>query len=233
MGGPVDEHECKLVIADRDAVAKGNIHVDNVEVLGRKSIDWFTGSYLGNGCVGAKGEGELASVAEDTAIGCEDNMFIISKPMTTGQSMELLRGEHHFRVRRVRGVAWADGWEARLRVMEVSLDFVLGCAVEFFGRASYLGGVSWRSRVVVVGVGRGDGGVFKRVDASNQIVVIEVSQASQERRWWYERHIEWWRRWCQGPLWPVGRVLRHDIVVVIFIFDHCRGRRGHGDSSGC
>ncbi len=36
MGGLVDKHECKLVTANRDAVTKGNIHVDNVEVLGRK-----------------------------------------------------------------------------------------------------------------------------------------------------------------------------------------------------
>jgi hypothetical protein len=207
--------------------------MDNAEVLRRKSIDWFTASCLGNGCVGAKGEGGLASVAEDTAVRCGDNMLVISKPTTTSQSMELLRGEHLFRVRRVRGVAWADGWEARLRVMEVGLDFVLGHAVEFFGRASYLGGVSWRSRVVVVGVWRGDGGEFERVDALNQIVVIEVSQESQKRRWWDERHIEWWRRWCRGPLWPVGHVRRHDIIVVIFIFDHCRGRRSRGDSSGC
>ncbi len=182
MGGLVDKHECKLVTADRDAVAEGNIHVDDVKVLGRKSIDWFTASCLGNGCVGTKGEGELASVAENTAVGCGDNMLVILKPTTTGQSMELLRGEHRFRVRRVRGVAWADGWEARLRVMEVGLDFVLGHAVEFFGRNSYLGGVSWRSRVVVMGVRRGDGGMFERVDALNQIVTIQVLQASRERR---------------------------------------------------
>ncbi len=119
--GLVDNYKCKLVTADRDAVTEDNIHVDDVEVLGRKSIDWFTASCLGNGCVGTKGEGELASVAEDTAIGCGDNMLVILKLMTTGQSIELLRGEHRFRVRRVRGVAWADGWEARLRVMEVGL----------------------------------------------------------------------------------------------------------------
>jgi hypothetical protein len=152
--------------------------VDDVKVLGRKSIDWFTVSCLGNGCVGAKKEGELASVAEDTAVGCGDNMLVILKPTTTGQSMELLQGEHRFRVRLVRGVAWVDGWEARLRVMEVGLDFVLGHAVKFFGHASYLGGVSWRSRVVIVGVRCGDGGVFKRVDASNQIDAIKVLQAS-------------------------------------------------------
>ncbi len=73
--------------------------------------------------------------------------------------------------------------------MEVGLDFVLGHAVEFFGRALYLGGISWRSRVVVVGVRHGDGGVFERVDALNQIVAIEVLQASQECRWWDEQHI--------------------------------------------
>ncbi len=178
LGGPVNEQECKLVTTDRVAVAKGNIHVDNVKALGRKLIDWFTTSCLGNGCVGAKGEGELASVAEDTTIGCGDNMLVISKPTTTSQLMELLRGEHRFRVRPVRGVAWADGWEARLRVIEVGLDFILGHAVEFFGRALYLGGISCRSRVVVMGVRRGDSGMFERVNALNQIVAIEVSQVS-------------------------------------------------------
>jgi hypothetical protein len=178
LGGLVDKHECKLVTTNRDAVTEGNIHVDDVKVLGRKLIDWFTASCLGNGCVGAKREGELASVAEDTAIGCGDNMVVILKPTTTGQSMELLRGEHRFRVRCVRGVAWADGWEARLRVMEVGLDFILGHAVEFFGCALYLGGISWRSRVVIMGVRRGDGGMFERVDVLNQIIAIEVLQMS-------------------------------------------------------
>ncbi len=46
--------------------------MDDVKVLGRKSIDGFTASCLGNGCIGAKGEGELASVAEDTTVGCGD-----------------------------------------------------------------------------------------------------------------------------------------------------------------
>jgi hypothetical protein len=67
--------------------------VDDVKVLGRKSINWFTTSCFGNGCIGIKGEGELASVAEDTAIGCGDNLLVISKPTTTSQLMELLRGE--------------------------------------------------------------------------------------------------------------------------------------------
>jgi hypothetical protein len=66
-------------------------------------------------------------------------MLVIPKPTTTGQSMELLRGERRFRVGCIRGVARVDGWEARLRVMEVGLDFVLGHAFEFFGRASCLG----------------------------------------------------------------------------------------------
>jgi hypothetical protein len=46
--------------------------MDDVEVLGRKSIDGFTASCLGNGCIGTIGEGELTSVAEDTAFGCGD-----------------------------------------------------------------------------------------------------------------------------------------------------------------
>jgi hypothetical protein len=207
--------------------------VDDVEVLGRKSINGFTAGCLGNGCIGAKGKGELASVAEDTTFGCGDYMLVIPKPTTTGQSMELLRGKHHFRVGRIRGVARADGWEARLRVMEVDLDFVLGYAFEFFGRASCIGDVCWSSRVVVLGIRHGDGGMFERVDASNHLVAFEILQVSQESRWWDEQHIKRWRSWCRGPLWPVGSVRRHDIVVVVFIFDYCRCGRHCLGHSGC
>jgi hypothetical protein len=89
-------------------------------------------------------------------------MLVIPKPATTGQSMELLRGECRFRVGRFRGVARVDGWEARLKVMEVGLDFVLGHAFEFFGHASCLGDARCSSRVVILGIRRGDGGMFKR-----------------------------------------------------------------------
>jgi hypothetical protein len=163
--------------------------VDNVEVLGRKLIDGFTSSCLGNSCIGAKGEEELPSVAEDTAFGRGDYMLVIPKPTKTGQLMELLQGERCFRVGRIRGVARVDGWEARLRVMEVNLDFVLGHAFEFLGRALSIGDIHWSSRVVVLGIWHDDGDVFKRVDALNQLVAIEIPQASQESRWWDERYI--------------------------------------------
>jgi hypothetical protein len=96
--------------------------------------------------------------------------------------MEFLRGERPFRVQRVRSVAWADGWEARLRVVEVGLDFSLGHAINFFGRALYLGGFCWSFGVVLL-----DGGsVFKGVEASNQLFAIKVLETNGESRGWYE-----------------------------------------------
>jgi hypothetical protein len=228
----VDEHEGEFVSADWDAVAEGDINVDNVEVFGWEPINGFTARCLGNGCVGSKWEGELTGVGEDTAIGCGDDMLVILKTMATGEAMELLWSKCLFWVGRVRGVAWSDGWKARLRVVEVGSDILLRHAFEFFGRPLYISGICWSSRVVILDVWRGGGSVFETVDESNQLVAIKIPQTSQEGRGWDDQQIIGWRRQRRELLWPVGQVWRHDVVIVVFIFNNCRGRRHHGDSSG-
>jgi hypothetical protein len=52
--GPVNKHNCELVTADQDIVAKGDIDVDDVKVFGRKAIVEFAARCFGNCCIGPK-----------------------------------------------------------------------------------------------------------------------------------------------------------------------------------
>jgi hypothetical protein len=66
----------------------------------------------------------------------------------------------------------------------VGPDILLRHAFEFFGCPLYVSGIRWSSRVVVLGVRRGGGSMFERVDESNQLIAIKIPQTSREGRGW-------------------------------------------------
>jgi hypothetical protein len=85
-------------------------------------------------------------------------------------------------------------------------NILLRHAFEFFGRPSYVSGIRRSSRVVLLDVWHGGGSVFERVDESNQLIMIEIPQTSQEDQGWDEQQIVGWHRWHRGLLWTVGHI---------------------------
>ena len=121
----VNEDESKLVPANRNAVTKCNINMNNIEIPGRKLVNCLATWCLWDSCISAEGEGELASI-EECAVFCAGNeVLVVAKAAAAGEAMKFLRGVHLFGLGRIWCVAWADGWEMRVGVVELG-DNLLG-----------------------------------------------------------------------------------------------------------
>ncbi len=122
----VNKDESKLVPAGRNAVTKCNINMNNIKIPGRKLVNCLATWCLWDSCISAKGEGELTGI-EACAVFCAgDEVLVVAKAAAAGEAMKFLRGVHSFGLGRIRCVAWADGWETRVGVVELGGDLLGG-----------------------------------------------------------------------------------------------------------
>ena len=164
----VDEDECELKTSDGYAIAKGNVDVDDVEVLRGEAIDGFTARRFGNRCVGPKGKGKFAGVEKSTVFRSRNDVLVITEAAAPGESVEFLRGVRRFGLRRIGCVAWTNRRQAGVGVMERRDNL-------FFGHAFQFG---WRRRLVVRGA-RGSRCLFICEKASNELVAVEIRKTDR------------------------------------------------------
>ena len=90
-GGAVDEDEGKLVPTNGDTVSKSNIDMDDVEIFGREPINHLATGSFQDCSICAEGEKKLAGVEQEAIFRAGNNMLIVAKAATAGESMEFLR----------------------------------------------------------------------------------------------------------------------------------------------
>jgi hypothetical protein len=146
--GAVDEDEGEFVSPDRDTIPEGDVDVNDVEVLGDKTVDCLYTRCFGNGSVCAQGQREFAGVEKCAVLGAGDDVFVVAEAATPGQTMELFRSVRSFGLGRVGSIAWADRLKTSVWMMKLRHDFLVRHAFQFEGwtgpgRVGYRWGVMW------------------------------------------------------------------------------------------
>ncbi len=129
--GTVDEDEGEFVPTDRDAVSKSNINMDDVVIFGREPINRLAVGCFQDCHICAEGEGKLAGVEQDAAFCAGNNMLIVAKAATAGESMEFLRCMCSLGLRSIRRVTRPDRREMRVWVVEGGNNLLIGHAFQF------------------------------------------------------------------------------------------------------
>ena len=88
-GGAVDEDESKFVPTDGDS--KSNIDMDDVKIFSWEPINSLAAGCFRDCGICAEGEGKLTGVKQDAAFRAGNNMLIVAKAATAGESMKFLR----------------------------------------------------------------------------------------------------------------------------------------------
>ncbi len=223
-GGAVDKDESKFVPTNGDTVSKSNINMDNVKIFSREPINCLAAGCFRDCSICAKGEGKLTGVKQDPVFCAENNMLIVAKVATAGESMEFLRCTCSLGLRSIRRVTRLDRQEARVWVVEGGNNLLVGHAFQFNWRAA-LG----RDVVAVIGTL----GVLNRVEALNELLACQILEADGIGRWWDAGQDDRRSRGGWGFLWPVGSIgrqgFRRDVVVISFN-DGWGQRRGGGST---
>jgi len=197
----VNEDESELVPADRNAVTKCNINMNDIEILGQKSADRLATWCLRDSCISSEGEGELAGIEECSIFCAGDEVLVVAKATAAGEAMKFLLGVRLFGLGRIWCVAWTDGWGTRVWVVELGDDLLRGHTFQPRGRAAggqRATGGRWRR-------------VFDGVEKLDELIATEILKADREGRGWDYGQIDWGSLGCRGFLRPVGSVGWEDV----------------------
>jgi hypothetical protein len=88
----VNVDESKLVPANRNAVTKCNINMNDIEIPGGKSVNCLAKWCLWDSCISAKGEGELAGIEECAVFCAGDEVLVVAKAAAAGEAMRRMKG---------------------------------------------------------------------------------------------------------------------------------------------
>ncbi len=223
-GGAVDEDESEFVPTDRDAVSKSNIDMDNVEIFSWEPINSLAAGCFRDCGICAEGEGKLTGVKQDAAFRAGNNMLIVAKAATAGESMKFLRCICSLGLRSIRRVTRSDRRGARVWVVEGGNNLLVGHAFQFNWGAA----LGWDVIAVVVTLD-----VLERVEALDELLACQILEADGISRWWEGGQDKQRSRGGWGFLWPVGNIGRHGFGqdVIIVGFNDGWGRRRGGGSS--
>jgi hypothetical protein len=124
-GGSIDKDQGKFEAPNRDAVAKGDVDVDNVQVLCGETVDGFSTWGFGNCGVGSKGEREFTGINQGAILCSGNNVLVVPKAAASSNAVEFFGSERSLGLRRVGCVTWSDWRQASVWVMQLSDDLVL------------------------------------------------------------------------------------------------------------
>jgi hypothetical protein len=218
----VNEDESELVPADRNAVTKCNIKINDIEILGWKTVNCLATWCLGDSCISTEGEGELTGIDECAVFCAGDEMLVVAKTTAAGEAMKFLRDVRSFGLGRIRCVAWTDGRGRRVWVVERGDDL--------------LGGHTFQPRGRAAGRPRATGGrwrrVFDGVEELDELVATEILKADRVGRGWDKGQIDRRSLGRRGFLRPVGSVgwegVGQNVAIIVVVDYSWGGRRGGG-----
>jgi hypothetical protein len=224
MGGAVDEVESEFVPTDGDAVSKSNIDMDDVEIFSWEPINSLAAGCFWDCGICAEGEGKLTGVEQDAAFRAGNNMLIVAKAATAGESMKFLRCICSLGLRSIRRVTRSDRRGLRVWVVEGGNNLLVGHAFQFNWGAA----LGWDVVSVIVTLD-----VLHRVEALDELLACQILEADGIGRWWKGGQDEQRSRGGWGFLRPVGNIGRQGFWrdVVIVGFNDGWGRRRGGGSS--
>ena len=175
VGGGVDKDEGECVPTDGDAVSKSNINMDNVEIFGREPINRLAAGCFRDCRICAEGEGKLAGVEQDAVFCAVNNMLIVAKAATAGESMEFLRCICLLGLQSIMRVTRPDRRETRVWLVEGGNNLLIGHAFQFDQGAA----LGWE--VVAIG---GTMGMLDRVEALDELLPCQILEADGIGWWW-------------------------------------------------
>jgi len=221
----VNEDESEIVPANRNAVTKCNINMNNIKILGWKSVNCLATWCLRDSCISSEGEGELAGIEECAIFCAKDGVLVVAKATAAGEAMKFLQGVRSFGLGRIWCVAWTDGWGTRVWVVELGDDLLGGHTFQPRGRAAggqQATGGRWRR-------------VFDGVEELDELVATEILKADQVDQGWDKGQIDGGSLGCRGVLRSVGSVGWEDVgqnVTIVVVFGYSWGRRRGGGGGG-
>jgi hypothetical protein len=105
--------------------------MDDVEIFSREPVNRLAAGCFRDCSICAEGEGKLAGVKQDAIFLAGNNMLIVAKAATAGESMEFLQCICALGLRSIRRVTRSDRREARVGVVEGGNNRLGGHAFQF------------------------------------------------------------------------------------------------------